>query len=199
MKWIGLTGGMGSGKSSVTGLLRSRGWPVVDADQLARDVVQVGRPGLEQIRQAFGPAVFKADGSLDRAQMAEQVFARPEELRRLELILHPLIQQEVKILRQQALAAGHQMAFYDVPLLFEKKLQSQFDAVVLVWSTEEQQIQRSVQRGGVTAKDVEKRLQQQIPLSQKKALSDIVIDNSGPPEALAAQVDQAILQLQQLK
>lgn len=195
MKWIGLTGGIGSGKSSVTALLRARGLTVVDADDIARKVVQKGSPGLDSVVQAFGPGVLNADGELDRKKMAALVFGKSDELLRLESILHPLIQATVARRRQEAEAAGEKLAFYDVPLLFEKKLGPQFDAVVVVWCTEEQQIERAMKRDGSSREEVEKRVRSQVPMSEKKLKADVLIDNSGTPESLSAKVDAALQSL----
>lgn len=192
MKWIGLTGGMGSGKSAVTALLRARGFTVIDADVVARKVVEPGTPGLAQVVQAFGPGVLNAEGELDRKKLAAQVFGKPDELRRLEMILHPLIQQKVADRRQEAAARGEALVFYDVPLLFEKNLGAQFDAVVVVWSTEAQQIERSMKRDGASREDVERRLSAQIPLAEKKLKADVLIDNSGTFESLPVRVDTAL-------
>ncbi|MBX3016768.1 MAG: dephospho-CoA kinase [Bdellovibrionaceae bacterium] len=192
MKWIGLTGGMGSGKSAVTALLRARGFTVIDADVVARKVVEPGTPGLAQVVQAFGPGVLNAEGELDRKKLAAQVFGKPDELRRLEMILHPLIQQKVADRRQEAAARGEALVFYDVPLLFEKNLGAQFDAVVVVWSTQAQQIERSMKRDGASREDVERRLSAQIPLAEKKLKADVLIDNSGTLESLPVRVDTAL-------
>lgn len=192
MKWIGLTGGMGSGKSAVTALLRARGFTVIDADVVARKVVEPGTPGLAQVVQAFGPGVLNAEGELDRKKLAAQVFGKPDELRRLEMILHPLIQQKVADRRQEAAARGEALVFYDVPLLFEKNLGAQFDAVVVVWSTQAQQIERSMKRDGASREDVERRLSAQIPLAEKKLKADVLIDNSGTFESLPVRVDTAL-------
>lgn len=183
----------------MTALLRARGLAVIDADYIARQVVEPGTPGLAAIKLAFGPAVVDIDGKLERQKLADQVFGKPDQLQRLEVILHPLIQTEVQMQKQAAAAAGHALAIYDVPLLFEKNLQSQFDATVVVWCTDEQQVERSMKRDGSNRSTVEKRLQSQMPMSQKKKLADILIDNSGSAEQLAAKVDQTLTVLAQFK
>lgn len=197
MKWVGLTGGIGSGKSSVTALIRARGYAVVDADEIARQVVEPGTPGLAAVVQDFGPGVLTADGTLDRKKLAGQVFGKNDELRRLESILHPLIQTEVARRRAEAAARGDALAFYDVPLLFEKNLGAQFDAVVVVWCTEEQQIERAMKRAGLTRDEVVARLGAQIPLAEKKLKADVLIDNTGTPESLPVRVDTALRALLQ--
>lgn len=198
MKWIGLTGGIGSGKSTVAKLLRARGFVVVDADQVAHDVVQKGTPGLQAVLAAFGPEYLRADGELDRARLGKWVFGRPQELLKLEALLHPLIQNEVQ--RQKAAAAqtGAAFAFYDVPLLYEKKLEPHFDAVVVVWSEEHQQLSRAVARGAHDEPEVRRRMSAQKSLHEKRGLAHFVVDNSGSAEALAQEVDDLIARLQVL-
>lgn len=198
MKWIGLTGGIGSGKSTVAELLRARGFVVVDADQVAHDVVQKGTPGLQAVLAAFGPEYLREDGELDRARLGKWVFGRPQELRKLEALLHPLIQNEVQ--RQKAAVAqtGAAFAFYDVPLLYEKKLEPHFDAVVVVWSEEHQQLSRAVGRGAHDEPEVRRRMSAQKPLHEKRGLAHFVVDNSGSAEALTQEVDDLIARLQAL-
>lgn len=195
MRWIGLTGGIGSGKSAVTSLIRARGYTVIDADEVARRVVEPGSPGLAEVVQAFGGGVLFPSGSLDRKKLAEQVFGKKNELERLEAILHPRVQAEVARERAAAAARGEAMAFYDVPLLFEKNLGAQFDAVVVVWCTEDQQIERAMKRDGATREQILKRLAAQTPMSEKKMKADVLIDNSGTLESLPAKIDTALRQL----
>lgn len=195
MKWIGLTGGIGSGKSSVTRLLRAKSHVVVDADELARAVVEPGTPGLAEVVQHFGPRTLTPDGRLDRKALAALVFGQGPQLIKLESLLHPRIQNEARRLREEARAQGHKMAFYDVPLLFEKNLVAQFDAVLLVWCRPEQQVERAILRTGLSESEIRLRMRDQIPLDEKRLRSDVVIDNSGPPEALEAAVDKALQEL----
>lgn len=195
MKWVGLTGGIGSGKSSVTKLLRKHGVPVIDADALAREVVEVGSEGLADIVKTFGAEVLNPDGSLDRAAMAKRVFGDPNALKTLEQIIHPLIQAKVQESRNAYQRAGMPVAVYDVPLLFEKKLEAQFDALIVVWTGEEDQIRRTMARDGLSREEVMGRLNNQIPLIDKKGKAHLVIDNSGDLASLEKEVLKAIAQL----
>jgi dephospho-CoA kinase len=196
MKWIGLTGGIASGKSTVSRVLRKKGFSVVDADELARQVVEPGQSGLAQVVSAFGTDLLDPDGRLDRRKLGKLVFGRPEQLRKLEALLHPLIQSETMKLRQQAESRGEAFAFYDVPLLFEKNMQTDFDAIIVVSSSPELQIQRMKSRDGLTDQEVRERLGSQISLSEKEGKATWVIRNEGSLSELESQVSQLISQIQ---
>src|SRR5512138_2614206 len=134
MRVVGLTGGIATGKSTFSEALRARGVPVVDADALARAAVAPGSPALAEIARAFGAAVLAPDGGLDRKRMAALVFADPEARRRLEAITHPAVRQAMAEETTRLAAAGHDLAFYDTPLLFEVGLDRTLDCVVVVWA-----------------------------------------------------------------
>lgn len=191
MKWIGLTGGLASGKSTVARLLRSRGYPVIDADELAKDVVGPGTPGLRQVIQEFGADVQGPDGSLDRRALGRKVFGFPEKLLRLETIIHPLVQAEVNARRKAFASQGFRLAFYDVPLLFEKKLTG-FDAVVVVTATEEVRRQRIKLRDNLTDEEIERRLASQIPMGEKERQATHILENHGDVKELENQVDRLL-------
>jgi dephospho-CoA kinase len=192
MMWIGLTGGIASGKSTVAKLFRDHGITVIDADLIAHQVVEPGKPGLRSIVSEFGEEVLDSDGRLNRRALGQKVFGHPESLQRLESILHPLVQQEVLIQRKNAEQSGAKIAIYDVPLLFEKKLEAQFDGVITVHSSLENQKKRIKLRDGLTDQEIEKRLSSQIPLKQKMDQSHWRIDNNGSLSELQAQVEQWI-------
>ncbi|MFS4458249.1 dephospho-CoA kinase [Bdellovibrio sp. HCB2-146] len=179
MKWIGLTGGIACGKSTVAQLLVQQSYPLVDADRIARDVVAPGTPGLESVIQAFGPDILAPDGSLDREKLGAKIFSLPEQRRKLESILHPLIRTEVQRLREDLERAGHVLAFYDIPLLFETKAQSQFDEIVVVTCKPEQQRERLRKRNGLSGEEIEKRLASQMPMSLKEEQANFVLHNDG--------------------
>lgn len=179
MKWIGLTGGIACGKSTVAQLLVQQSYPLVDADRIARDVVAPGTPGLESVIQAFGPDILAPDGSLDREKLGAKIFSLPEQRRKLESILHPLIRTEVQRLREDLERAGHVLAFYDIPLLFETKAQSQFDEIVVVTCKPEQQRERLRKRNGLSDEEIEKRLASQMPMSLKEEQANFVLHNDG--------------------
>lgn len=196
MKWIGLTGGIASGKSTVAQLIRSRGFQVVDADLLAREVVEPGSTGLLRVVQEFGPDILKPDGSLNRKLLGERVFERPEQLEKLERILHPLIQNRTAEVRKELVEQGEEVAFYDVPLLYEKKMQPQFNSIVVVSTDLETQKHRMKMRDGLADSEIEKRLKSQIPLSEKEKDANYVIKNSGSISDLEKQVDHLLKRFQ---
>lgn len=189
---VGLTGGIGSGKSSVGKALRRYGLPVIDADQLARDVCAVGEPALQEIANTFGADVLLPDGALNRAELGRRVFSDAPSLARLNAIVHPRVRQRFGELVAELEQAGARLVFYEVPLLYETELEKSLDAVVVVWATHAQQLQRTAQRDGLTAADVELRVARQLPLQQKVDMADYVIDNSGEPADTDAQVDAAL-------
>ncbi len=184
---IGLTGGIGSGKSTVSSLLAARGAVVVDADVIARAVVEPGTPGLAAVVEAFGREVLTADGSLDRPALATVVFGDPEARARLDGIVHPLVRA-----RATELAAGappDAVVVHDVPLLAETGQASSYDLVVVVEADPETRIGRLVQRG-LTAEDARARIAVQATDEERRAIADVLLDNSGSPDELAAQVDR---------
>jgi dephospho-CoA kinase len=184
---IGLTGGIGSGKSTVSALLAARGAVIVDADRIAREVVEPGTPGLAAVVDAFGPGVLTADGSLDRPALAGIVFADPAARRTLDAIVHPLVR--ARAAEQEAVAPSGAVVVHDVPLLVESGQASSYDLVLVVQADPETRVARLVQRG-LTADDARARIAAQATDEQRRAVADVVLDNSGTPEQLAAQVDR---------
>ena len=176
---FGLTGGLGSGKSTVAAHYRQRGLPVIDADALAREVVTPGSDGLAAIVREFGPEVLRGD-ALDREALARRVFSDPAARQRLEAITHPRIQARRSELEREYSAANHPLIAYEVPLLFEKGLESGLRPVVLVSAPEPVQLERAMRRDGASEPMVRARLAAQLPLADKVARADHVIDNSGP-------------------
>lgn len=185
---VGLTGGIGAGKSEVARLLAGHGAVIVDADVLAREAVAVGSEGLAEVVEAFGPGVLAADGSLDRAALATVVFADPAARGRLEAIIHP----RVRALAEAAFAAAaaDAVVVHDVPLLVEAGLAAAYDVVVVVAASKQTQLGRLTALRGMTAAEAEARLAAQAPLEQKLAVADIVIWNDGDRAALARRVDE---------
>jgi dephospho-CoA kinase len=184
---IGLTGGIGSGKSTVSQLLVQRGAVLIDADVLAREVVAAGTPGLAAVVDAFGPQVLADDGSLDRPALAAVVFADPEARRRLDGIVHPLVRQRAAELVAAAPPDG--VVVQDVPLLVETGQAGAYDLVLVVEADEETRVARLVERGLAEA-DARARIAAQATDEQRRAVADVVLDNSGTPEELAEQVDR---------
>jgi dephospho-CoA kinase len=184
---IGLTGGIGSGKSTVSALLAERGAVIVDADRIAREVVEPGTPGLAAVVEAFGARVLTADGALDRPAIAAIVFADDEARRTLNGIVHPLVRA-----RAAELAAGlpeDAVVVNDVPLLVEAGQAHAYDLVLVVVADVETRVGRLVQRG-LAEPDARARIAAQATDEQRRAVADVVLDNNGSPEELAAQVDR---------
>lgn len=192
MLWLGLTGSIGSGKSTVSELLRAKGVPVVDADQLAREVIQSGSPGESKVLKNFGTDVVDANGHLDRKKMASVVFSNPEKLRLLESIIHPLVQEKTKQLRSDLERDGHRLAFYDVPLLFEKKLEPQFDGLVVVFADLETCIRRVMARSGWSREEATSRIRNQLSIEEKMRKSHWVVQNNGTKEELVVEVEKLL-------
>jgi dephospho-CoA kinase len=186
MRYVGLTGGIGSGKSTVGRLLADRGAVVVDADALARDAVAPGTPGFDAVVAHFGSAVLKPDGSLDRPALARVVFADPDERANLEAVVHPVVR--LRIAEVLAAHAGtDDVVVLDSPLLIETGAHADCDVVMVVTAPDDARVDRLVARGMDVA-DVRARIAAQMPLADKAALADVVVDNAGSPEDLAAEV-----------
>lgn len=189
MRVIGLTGGIASGKSSVAALVSAYGIPVIDADQLARDVVTPGSAALVRIVECFGKGVLDSSGALDRAALAEIVFADSAAREKLEAILHPAI----KLLAEKRLAelhgSGEQAVFYMAPLLIEAGAVDRVDEIWVVYLDWETQLNRLMARDLLTREAAEKRIASQMPMEEKKKYGRVVIDNSGNKTELAEQVE----------
>ena len=189
MKIYGLTGGIGSGKSTVSRMFRELGAHVLDADVIAREVVEPGTPGLAAVAERF-PGVVGPDGRLDRAALGARVFGDAAERAALNALLHPLIGQRF-LERTQALAdAGMERILYDAPLLIENRLHGAMEGVVLVWVPRELQRARLMRRDGLDEAAAEARLAAQLPLDGKREHATWVVDNSGGLEATQAQVEE---------
>jgi dephospho-CoA kinase len=189
---FGLTGGLGSGKSTVAARFRARGLPVIDADALAREVVARGTEGLAEVVRALGPEVLLPDGSLDRARVAAMVFSDADRRRQLNAIVHPRI-AALTAERAAALEArGEPLACYEAALLVENRLADAFRPLVVVAVPEEIQVARAMARDGATEAQVRARLAAQLPLADKVALADYVIDNAGERAATERQADEVL-------
>lgn len=199
MKWIGLTGGIACGKSTVSRLLSEHSIPVIDADEIAKEVVKPGSPGLKSVVQEFGPHLLLPDGSLDRRRLGQQVFGHPELLHRLEGILHPLIREETQRRRQVLEEMKEPLAIYDVPLLFETKSQDQFDGIIVVSCTKEQQKERLRRRQSWTEEEIEMRIASQIPMPFKEQRADFVLHNNRDEQHLLREVERLLHWLEEKK
>ena len=184
---IGLTGGIGSGKSTVALLLAARGAVVVDADLIARQVVEPGSPVLEKLVERFGADILGSDGRLDRARLAERAFVDDDSRRDLDAITHPAIGEE--FLRQVAAAPAGAVVVHDVPLLVESKNPAQYRGVIVVEAPRAVRLDRLAARGIPTG-DAERRMAQQANDEQRRAIATWVLDNSGDRAALEAQVEK---------
>jgi dephospho-CoA kinase len=184
---IGLTGGIGSGKSTVSSLLAEHGAVVVDADRIAREVLEAGTPGLAAVVEAFGDAILGEDGALDRAALAEVVFSDPEARARLNGIVHPLVRARAAEVAAAAPEAA--VVVHDVPLLVESGQAGSYDLVLVVEAGLGVRIERLVRRG-LSEEDARARVAAQATDEERRAVADVVLDNSGTLEQLAAQVDR---------
>lgn len=177
MTVIAVTGGIGAGKSTVCRRLGQLGAQVIDADQLARDVVAPGTPGLAEVVRAFGPDVLNADGSLNRPALAAVVFSDPDRRAVLNGIIHPRVQAESE--RLVAAAGPGATVVYDIPLLVETGGRSRFDIVVVVTAPREMRIARLVSERGMTRAEAERRIDAQATDAERAAVADVLIDSSG--------------------
>jgi dephospho-CoA kinase len=187
---IGLTGGIGSGKSTVSALLAAKGAVVVDADAIVREVQQPGTPVFAAMVERFGPGIVAADGSLDRAAVADLVFGHANALADLNAIVHPAVGAEIAH-RMEALAATDEVVVLDVPLLVESKNAYPVAGLLVVDVDPEVAVRRLVEHRGMREADVRARMARQAGRDERLARADRVVDNSGTLDDLAAQVDAA--------
>ncbi|MFI1966569.1 dephospho-CoA kinase [Streptomyces pathocidini] len=188
MLTVGLTGGIGAGKSEVSRLLVSYGAVLVDADRIAREVVEPGTPGLAAIVEEFGREVLREDGTLDRPKLGGIVFNAPDRLRALNAIVHPLV--GARSAELEASAGPGAIVVHDVPLLAENELAGLYDVVVVVDASPETQLDRLVRLRGMTEQEARARMAAQATRERRLAAADLVIDNDGPLEALKPQVEK---------
>lgn len=184
---IGVTGGIGAGKSTVARMLADRGAVVIDADAISRDLVEPGAPGLAPLVAEFGPRILREDGTLDRGELASLAFAEVEGTRRLNAIMHPLIRAEADRRVGGALATGATVVVYDMPLLVETGQQDLVDLVLVVDAPEEQRVLRASRT--FPEADVRRRMAAQATREERLAVANLVVDNGGTLEQTQAQVD----------
>lgn len=192
---IGLTGGIASGKSTVSAELRRLGLPIFDADAEAKLAVSKGSEGLAQVIAALGSEYLTAEGELNRAKVAERVFHDKEALKTIEAIIHKIVWARAEQFMQENRSAEKRLAVLDVPLLIECGWHKLVDSVWLVAVSRKQQIERAMLRSGMTADEVEARIAAQMSLAEKKKYADIVLDNSGTLEETLAAVHKELAQL----
>jgi dephospho-CoA kinase len=196
IRLIGLTGGIGTGKSTAAAIFARHGTHWIDADRIAREAVLAGTPAAAELRRAFGSGVFLPDGRLDRAALAERVFADGDALRRLNAIVHPQVERAVTA-RSEAIWARSPEALvvYDVPLLFETGIADRFDLVVVVYAPRALQTRRIELRDGLPAPAVRQRLAAQLDIEEKRRRADTVLVNTGTPADLERQVEDLLAQI----
>ncbi len=186
MYWIGLTGGIATGKSTVANHIKSMGFKVIDADNVVHQLLKPGQKAYEEVVSHFGPTILNDQRCINRKKLGEIVFTKKDELLNLEKILHPKVQKFVKN-KKEEFSKTETIAFYDVPLLFEKNLQSQFDFTIVVSCDVDTQIKRLTKRDKITTEEALDRIQLQLPLIEKKERADYVIsNNSGISELIQA-------------
>jgi dephospho-CoA kinase len=192
---IGLTGGIASGKSTVARLFREHGAPIVDADELARAVVEPGQPALAELVGAFGPAILDDRGRLDRKRLAALVFADPDQRRRLNAIVHPRIAAAVAERLAQLANEGADFALYEAALLVENGLHHGLDGLIVVSAPAALQRERMRERDGFSDEEAEARLASQAPLADKRAAATWIIENAGSLDETRRQVAEVWRQI----
>ncbi|WP_106766373.1 dephospho-CoA kinase [Paenibacillus faecalis] len=188
---IGLTGGIATGKSTVSSMLTRKGALLVDADVIAREVMLPGHPVLAEVAAYFGQDIIQADGQLDRKKLGEIIFHDEKKRQALNEITHPAIRREIrKQMMDYEAAYPDRLVVVDIPLLYESELQSLFEKIIVVYVPREIQLHRLMERDNITKERAEARLNSQMDIEQKKQLADEVIDNSGTLEKTSDQVDE---------
>ncbi|ETP69337.1 dephospho-CoA kinase [Planococcus glaciei] len=196
---IGLTGSIASGKSTVSAMLAEMGYPIVDADKVARLVVEPGSETLEKIRVLFGEEVILPDGTMDRKKVGELIFNDPASRKKLNDVIHPAIRMEMLRQRGEFLDQGFETVIMDIPLLFESRLQHLVDKVLVVSVTEEHQLKRLMERNGLSEKEARARIASQLPMSVKEEGADAVIYNNGSVDETKWQLNRILDQWKRLQ
>ncbi|WP_148881516.1 dephospho-CoA kinase [Streptococcus sp. Marseille-P7376] len=190
-KIIGITGGIASGKSTVTEFLRQQGYQVIDADQVVHELQEPGGRLYQALLSAFGSAILQEDGRLDRPKLGAMLFGNPELLAQSSQIQNEIIREELAR-RRDLLAETEAVFFIDVPLLFELQYEDWFDQIWLVDVAEETQLSRFMARNALNLEEAEKRIAAQLSLQEKRKRADVLIENNGSVEETLAQVDQLL-------
>ena len=186
---IGLTGSIATGKSTVAKMLKEYNLPIVDADVVARQVVEPGTDTLKQIAQLFGQDVIKEDGTMDREKVGAIIFHQPDKRQQYNGVIHPAIRTEMLRQRDEYIAKGEPHVIMDIPLLFESKLQHFVEKILVVSVTEEIQLQRLIERNGFTEEEARARISTQLPISVKIEGADAVVYNDGTIEQTKQQLN----------
>ena len=191
MLLVGLTGNIGSGKSTVAQLLSERGATIIDADVLARRAVELGTAAYASIVERWGTSILSADGLIDRAALRRIVFSEPQELEQLNSIVHPEVERMRAALVEQARQRGDRLVVCDIPLLFERRMTDVFDRIVLVDATRPTRLERLVRERGLRETEAMEMIVAQMPAELKRARADFVIDNAGT----LTQLDQRVTEV----
>lgn len=198
MKVIGLTGGIGTGKSTVSSYLKEKEFAIVDADQIAREITAPGEPLLKELSEAFGTSLILQDGSLDRKALADIVFMNKEKKKKLDRMMHSRIIAEIENQVREYKRGAYRGIILDVPLLFETGLEKMCDETWLLTADRQVRIERVCLRDGASPADVERRIQNQMDDEEKKKRADKILDNSGERDVLLMQVDSLIQEMQEV-
>ncbi|MDV2684802.1 dephospho-CoA kinase [Alkalihalophilus lindianensis] len=191
---IGLTGGIASGKSTVSNWLNEWGYPIIDADKIAREVVEPGESAYQEIVRHFGKEILLEDQSINRKKLGSIIFNDEHERKALNGIVHPAVRKKMLAQKERYEASGHQTVIFDIPLLFESDLFHLVDKVMLVYVDEQTQLERLINRDQAGKEDALARISSQFPLKDKRERADAVINNSGSLEETASQVKMILNQ-----
>lgn len=191
---IGLTGSIASGKSTISAMLKEKGYPIIDADLVARLVVEPGTATLSEIERVFGDQVMNKDGTLNREALGQLIFHEPAKRKQLNDLMHPAIRAEMLRQRDELFERGEKTMIMDIPLLFESRLQHFVDKILVVSVTEEMQLQRLMQRNSLSEEEAKARIQSQLPISEKEKGADAVIYNNGSIEQSKVQLERILVE-----
>lgn len=190
---IGLTGGIASGKSTVSEMLKKRGIPVIDADLIAREVVEVGKKAYTEIVNAFGKEILNEDLTINRARLGSIVFQNEDKREKLNSIVHPEVRLEMKRRQEQLISEGAKAVVLDIPLLFESNLKHLVDKVIVVYTGEKNQLERLMKRNNFSKEEALSRINAQMPLKEKVKFADAVINNDGTLEETEQQLENILM------
>jgi dephospho-CoA kinase len=191
---IGLTGSIASGKSTISAMLKEKGYPIIDADLVARLVVEPGTSTLSEIERVFGDQVMNKDGTLNREALGQLIFHEPAKRKQLNDLMHPAIRAEMLRQRDELFERGEKTLIMDIPLLFESRLQHFVDKILVVSVTEEMQLERLMQRNSLSEEEAKARIQSQLPISEKEKGADAVIYNNGSIEQSKVQLERILVE-----
>ncbi|MGZ3694086.1 MAG: dephospho-CoA kinase [Bdellovibrionota bacterium] len=196
--WVGITGGIGSGKSTVSRFFTESGYAVLSADEIARELTQAGAEALPEIQALFGTKTLLQDGSMDRSHLRNEIIRDPALRLKLEAILHPRIQALSKKKTDALFATGKKIVFYEAPLLFEAKSEKQLDKVICVHADDETRIERTMKRDNTSREKARKLLESQMPQAEKMKKADYLIENEDGVDVLRANALKVLAELKGL-